>query len=51
MSMYFFLLRTIERLLENYTPKFHALLVNTSIDAQYFDQEAIVEDRSNFVGG
>ena len=46
MSMHFVLLRTIERFLDDYTQTFYALLVNTGIYAQYFDQDAIVEDRS-----
>ena len=51
MSMYFVLLRTIERMQDDRIQKSHTLLMNTGIDAQYVDQEAIVEDRSIFLGG
>ena len=44
MSIYFFLLRTSERIQDDCIRKAHALLVNTGIDARYGDQKAIVED-------
>ena len=44
MSIYFFLLRTSERIQDYCIRKAHALLVNTGIDARYGDQKAIVED-------
>ena len=49
MSMYFVLLRTIERMLDDCIRKSHTLLMNTGIDAQYVDKYAIVEDRSVFL--
>ena len=51
MSMYFVLIRTIERMQDNCIRKSYALLVNTGIDEQYVDQEAIVEDRSVYLVG
>ena len=41
MSMYFYLLRTSERIQDDCIRKAHALLVSTGINTRYGDQEAI----------